>query len=254
MLLVVDVGNTHTVLGLFRGKQLTDDFRFHSSRAQTIDECRVLLVNLLQLSRVSPQDIEGCILASVVPDIGDRVAEAIERAFEVEPLIVGPGVKTGVRIQYENPKEVGADRIVNAVAAYHLIQGRVIVVDFGTATTFDCIDEGGVYLGGAIAPGLEISAGALSSRAAKLPRVELSKPASPIGRNTTDSMRAGLIYGYVGLVDGLVERLWKEMGGRCPVLATGGLAPLIGPESETVSEIADDLTLEGLRLIYNMNR
>ncbi|MDH5491199.1 MAG: type III pantothenate kinase [Myxococcales bacterium] len=254
MLLAVDVGNTHTVLGLYRGQALVHDFRIETSRARTIDEHHVLLLDLLRLADVSPREIDAAILASVVPSMGVVLVEAVDRAFDVECLVVGPGLRSGMPILYENPREVGADRIVNAVAAYARIADAVIVVDFGTATTFDCITAKGEYLGGAIAPGMQISATALFSRAAKLPRVELQRPPKAVGRNTVHSMQAGIVFGYAGLVDGLVARLQGEMGGPCAVLATGGLAHLIAPESECIQEVDDFLTLDGLRLLYERNR
>ncbi|MFW6198169.1 MAG: type III pantothenate kinase, partial [Myxococcota bacterium] len=180
--------------------------------------------------------------------------EAVDRAFDHEMLIVGPGIKTGMPILYENPREVGADRIVNAVAAYERVHGSCVVVDFGTATTFDCISAKGEYLGGSIAPGMEISANALFSRAAKLPRAGIAKPPRAIGRNTIHSMQSGIVFGYVGLVDGLVTRIRQELGGLCAVVATGGLAHLIEPESETIEEVDEYLTLEGLRILYERNR
>ncbi|MEM9192787.1 MAG: type III pantothenate kinase [Myxococcota bacterium] len=253
MLLAVDVGNTHTVLGLYDGSKLVHDFRVETSTRRTVDEYHVLLHSLLLTAELPREDVTASILASVVPDLNERYLEAIDRAFGHRMLVVGPGIKTGMPILYENPKEVGADRIVNAVAAYERTRSAVIVVDFGTATTFDCISAAGEYLGGAIAPGVEISANALYAKAAKLPRAEVARPPRTIGRNTVHSMQAGIVFGYVGLVDGIVSRAQKEMGGPCPVIATGGLAVLIEPESETIDEIDEYLTLEGLRLLYERN-
>lgn len=254
MLLAVDVGNTNTVLGLYDGERLVHDFRIETSKGRTTDEYHVLLSSLLMLAGVRTADVRASILASVVPSLNDTFVEAIDRAFDHEIMLVGPGIKTGMPILYENPREVGADRIVNAVAAHHRVGGAVIVVDFGTATTFDCISEKGEYLGGAIAPGMEISASALFSRAAKLPRAEIARPPRAVGRNTVHSMQAGIVFGYVGLVDGLVERLRSEIGADCAVIATGGLAHLIEPESQTIDDIDDYLTLEGLRLLYERNK
>jgi type III pantothenate kinase len=253
MLLAIDVGNTHTVLGLYEGEELVRHFRIESVKGRTSDEFHVMLSNLMDLAGLDPKDVDASILASVVPSLTETMVRAVRVAFGHEIIVVGPGVKTGMPILYEIPREVGADRIVNAVAAYERVHGGVIVVDFGTATTFDCISHRGEYLGGAIAPGIQVSAEALFSRAAKLPRAELSKPPRVLGRNTVHSMQSGIIYGYVELVDGLVERLAKEMGYPCTTLATGGLASLIRSESRTIDEVIDTLTLEGLRILYERN-
>src|ERR1700761_236633 len=222
MLLVVDVGNTNVSFGVFDGPALLHHVRCESARSRTADEYAVLVRQMLIMRGVDPAGIDAAILASGVPPLTDTIAASVRRAFDRDPLVVGPGIKTGMAILYENPREVGADRIVNAVAAYERVKGGVIVVDFGTATTFDCVTPKGEYLGGVIAPGIQISADALFSRAAKLPRVEVALPPRVVGRNTLHSMQSGIVYGYVGLVDGIVDRLIDELGYPCAVLATGG--------------------------------
>ncbi|HVZ35155.1 MAG TPA: type III pantothenate kinase, partial [Polyangiaceae bacterium] len=255
MLLVVDVGNTNTVLGLYDGKELAHNFRIESSKGRTIDEYHVLIISLITLAGVACERVTASIVASVVPALSDPISTALKRAFGHKALVVGPGIKTGMPILYENPREVGADRIVNAIAAFEKVSAGhgCIVVDFGTATTFDCVSNRGEYLGGVIAPGMQISAEALFSRAAKLPRAEIAKPPRAIGRNTVHSMQSGIVFGYVGLVDGLVVRLKGELGYPCRVTATGGLATLIAPESSTIEDIDPNLTLEGLRILYERN-
>lgn len=254
MLLAADVGNTHIVLGLYEGEKLVHDFRMESALARSVDEYQVLLHQLLAVAGFSPEEVTASILASVVPPLTEPLVEAIDRAFGRQTLLVGPGIKTGMKVLYENPKEVGADRIVNAVAAFERFGGEVIVVDFGTATTFDCVSDKAEYLGGVIAPGIRISADALTSRAAKLMPAEIAKPPRVIGRNMIHSMQSGLIYGYVGLVDGLVRRIRSEMSGECPVVATGGLAELIAGDSETIEEVDEYLTLDGLRILHDRNQ
>lgn len=253
MLLAIDVGNTNIVYGLFEGEALLHQFRVETGRGRTSDEYTVVLRQLLAMAGVAEGVVDAVILASVVPALTEPMMELARRGFARDAVVVGPGLRTGMSILYENPREVGADRIVNAVAAYERVKGGLIVVDFGTATTFDCVTPKGEYLGGVIAPGMQISADALFSRAAKLPRVEIAKPPKVVGRNTVHSMQSGILYGYVGLVDGLVERLRAELDYPCEILATGGLATRIAPLSKTIDTVDDDLTLRGLRILYERN-
>ena len=253
MLLVIDVGNTNTSYGVFEGGALLQHVRSESARARTADEYAVLVRQMLALRGVDPDKIDSAIIASVVPSLTDTMAELVRRAFSREPLVVGPGIRTGMSILYENPREVGADRIVNAVAAYEWAKSGVIVVDFGTATTFDCVTPKGEYLGGVITPGVQISAEALFARAARLSRVEIALPPKVVGRNPVHSMQSGIVYGYAGLVDGLCARLKKELGYPCRVVATGGLAKLIAPQTAAIEVVDNDLTLTGLRILYERN-
>jgi type III pantothenate kinase len=253
MLLTIDVGNTNIVYGLFEGEKLTHQFRVESSRGRTSDEYAVVLRQLLAMAEVHASAVTGAIVASVVPTLTEPMVALVKRAFGKDALVVGPGIRSGMPILYENPKEVGADRIVNAVAAYERVRNACIIVDFGTATTFDCVSPKGEYLGGVISPGVNISADALFARAAKLPRVEIAKPPKVVGRNTVHSMQSGIVYGYVGLVDGLIDRLVDELGYPCRIIATGGIAKVIGPLSARIEEVDDELTLVGLRLLYERN-
>jgi type III pantothenate kinase len=253
MLLAIDVGNTNISFGVVDGTRLVHHVRSESARARTADEYAVLVRQMLLLRGVDLASIDSAIVASVVPALTDTMVMLVRRAFGCEALVVGPGIKTGMAILYENPREVGADRIVNAVAAYEWAKSGVIVVDFGTATTFDCITPKGEYLGGVISPGVQISAEALFSRAARLHRVEFAMPPKVVGRNPVHSMQSGLIHGYAGLVDGLCTRIKRELGYPCRVVATGGLAKLIAPATESIEEVDDDLTLTGLRILYERN-
>lgn len=257
MLLAIDVGNTNTVLGLYQADVLVDHWRISTNAQRTADELGVLLNQLFAVRGpiVPGQDeISTAILSSVVPPLTETLVQMVKRYFNVRCRVVGPGLKTGMPILYDNPREVGADRIVNAVAAYERYQSGLVIVDFGTATTFDVVTPQGEYLGGSICPGIGISSKALFLHAARLPRVEFRRPKQVIGRNTVASMQSGLVFGYVGLVDGLVSRMRAEAGFDCTVVATGGLAPLIAKESDTIEHVDQMLTLEGLRLLDERNR
>lgn len=253
MLLAVDVGNTNISFGLLEEGVLVHHLRSESARQRTADEYAILVRQMMDLYGIDARKVDAAIVASVVPALTDTMVAFVARAFNVQALVVGPGVKTGMPILYEDPREVGADRIVNAVAGYEWAKGTVIVVDFGTATTFDCVTKKGEYLGGVITPGVQISADALFARAARLHRVDFAVPARAIGRNSTQSMQSGIVFGYAALVDGLCTRLKKELGDDARVIATGGLAPLIGKQTESIEHIDSDLTLSGLYLIHRRN-
>ncbi len=254
MLLVIDVGNTHTVLGVYEGTKLVHHWRVWTDREKTSDEYGILVRNLYDGSHFSSQEVTAIIVSSVVPPLTPTIVELCDRYFGIAPVVVGPGIKTGISIKMDNPKEVGADRIVNAVAAHGKFGKACIVVDFGTATTFDYVSAQGDYMGGVIAPGANISAEALFRQASKLPRVEIAKPPSVIGKNTVAAMQAGIFFGYVGLVDGIIDRMKKEIRGETMVVATGGLARVIAGESSKIHVIDENLTLEGLRIIYERNK
>lgn len=249
-LLVVDVGNTNTVVGLFDGAKLRAQWRLTTSREQTADEYGILIRNLFALDGIETGGLTGVMIASVVPPLNAVLEEMARKYFHLTPVFLGPGTRTGVAIHYENPHEVGADRIANSVAAFEKYGGPCVVVDFGTAITFDVISEKGDYLGGIIAPGIGVSSEALFARAARLPRVEVREPAHVIGTNTVSSMQAGLFYGAVGLVDGILDRLSAELGKPCKVIATGGQASLVSSASKYKPSVDASLTLEGLRIIY----
>ncbi len=253
MLLVIDVGNTNTVLGVFDGEELVHDWRIRTVIEHTVDEYGMLMYNLYKSSKISSKAIQSIIISCVVPPMLHILERVCEKYFQVKPLIVGPGIKTGMPIFYDNPREVGADRIVNAVAVYEKYKKEAIVVDFGTATTFDYVSPKGEYMGGCIAPGIVISSEALFKRASKLPRVEFHTPKSIIAKDTVSSMQAGIIFGYAGLVDGIVARMKAEVQSNPLVIATGGLARVVQSEAKSIEIVDEMLTLEGLRLIYMRN-
>jgi len=253
MLLCIDIGNTNMVLGLYRGPELLTHWRISTDHQKMPDEYGILLLSLLARDGIKPKDIDGIALASVVPPVTDIILEMLREYIDVEPLVVGTGVKTGVPVRYDAPRDVGADRIVNAVAGFRTYGGPACIVDFGTATTFDAISARGEYLGGAIAPGVRVAAEALFQRTAKLPRIDLQRPPHAIGTNTVEAMRSGILFGYVGLVEGMVNRFRLELGPDMRVIATGGLAEVIARETKVIESVDPWLTLKGLRMIYELN-
>jgi len=254
MLLAIDIGNTNVVLGVFDGERLRESWRVGTKTQITADEYAMILKDLFGFAGLDLRQIDGVIISTVVPPLLPVMCEVSRKYFAIEPMVVTDALKTGITLTYDNPKEIGADRIVNAVAAFKRFGGPLIIVDFGTATTFCAVTKDGAYLGGAIAPGLKISAEALYQRAAKLPRVEFSRPRTVIGKDTVSAMQAGILYGYAGLVDGIVERMKREFSREAKVIATGGLAGLVAPETTSITEVIPDLTLEGLRLLFEANR
>jgi type III pantothenate kinase len=254
MLLAIDVGNTNVTVGLFEGKELVATWRLATDARRMSDEYAALLLHLMAHRGLRPGDVQDAVFCSVVPDLDPVFDDVCRRYLGVVPLVVEAGVRTGLRILYDSPREVGADRVADAVAAIHLYGAPVIVVDMGTATVLDAVDRHGSYLGGAIAPGLGVAAEALFQRAAKLYRVELARPRSAIGRNTVAAMQSGIVLGYVGLVEGLVHRFKEELGDDAPVVATGGYAHLIASETKIIDHVNPDLTLIGLRIIHELNR
>jgi len=255
MLLAVDIGNTNTVLGLFKDGLLVHDWRIRTEVNITIDEYAIILRSLFAVHEIPLDSVSDVIISCVVPPVLNSAERFCQRYFRTAPLVVGPGIRTGMPILYDNPKEVGADRIVNAVAAYEQRKNSVIVVDFGTATTFDYVSERGEYMGGVISPGIMISCEALFQKASKLPRVEIfARPPSILAKNTIASMNAGIVFGYAGLVEGIISRMKKEVNRQLYVIATGGLAPLIASECAMINAVDDYLTLNGLRIIFDRNK
>ncbi|MGZ4135322.1 MAG: type III pantothenate kinase [Tumebacillaceae bacterium] len=254
MILVLDVGNTNITLGVYKEKELLEHWRLATVRERTEDEMGILIKNMFADRGIDPKDIQGIAISSVVPPLMFALEKMSVKYFGLKPIVVGPGVKTGLNIKYENPREVGADRIVNAVAALEKYGGPMIIVDFGTATTFCVLNERGDYMGGVVAPGIAISTEALYMRAAKLPRIEITRPASVVGRNTISSMQSGVLYGFTGQVDGIVSRIKKEYNLPFKVIATGGLSSMIASESYEIDIKDDNLTLDGLRIIWDLNQ
>lgn len=254
MLLVFDIGNSNIVMGTYEGKTLLKHWRISTDRQKTGDEYGILMHDLFRYQGIDMTDIKAIIISSVVPPLVVPMTKMCERYFHIHPLIVGPGIKTGIRLNYENPRAIGADRIVNVVGAFEQYGGPLIVIDIGTATTFDVVGETGDFMGGVIAPGIGTSADALFQSAAKLPRIELVPPKNIVCHNTVQGMQAGIIFGYVGQIDEIVRRIKKEQGQEMKVIATGGLAKMIAKESATIDKIDHFLTLTGLRVLYERNK
>jgi len=253
VLLALDIGNTNAAMGVFKGERLQATWRFATDIGKLADEYGVLILNLLEHERIAPADIKEAAIACVVPDLEPVFENVLRRYLGVRPLLVHAGIRTGLRILYDTPRDVGADRVADAVAAVHIYGPPLILVDLGTATVFDAVNHDGDYLGGAIAPGIGIASEALFQRAAKLYRVELTKPRAAIGRNTVTAMQAGIFFGYVGLIEGIVARFKQELGDEAKVIATGGFAEAIGRETSVIDAVDLDLTLRGLRIIYELN-
>ncbi len=254
MLLAIDIGNSNIVLGVFESKQLLHHWRLPSRRQSTSDECAITLHSLFDLVGLNPKAVTDIIISCVVPPLLPIFERTCTKLFRCEALVVGPGIRTGMPIRVDNPREVGADRIVNSVCAFELLGGPVIAIDFGTATSFDCISREGEFIGGAIFPGIHVALEALVSRASKLSSVEIVRPATVIGRNTTHNLQSGMLFGYAGMVDTMIRRMKEELGEDTQVVATGGLAHLIASEAKTIQRVEPFLTLEGLRLIFERNR
>lgn len=254
MLLCIDIGNTNIVMGVYEQDELLAHWRITTDHHKMPDEYGILSVSLMASREIDPKQIDGVIIASVVPPVTEIIEEMLDEYIHQKPIIVGAGVRTGVSVRYDSPREVGADRVVNAAAAYRLYGGPACVVDFGTGTTFDALSATGEYLGGAIAPGIRVAAEALFQRTAKLPRIDLQRPEKAIGTNTVQSLRSGILWGYVGLVEGMVTRFRKELGDDMRVIGTGGLARLISQETDVIEFVDPWLTIKGLRIIYDLNR
>jgi type III pantothenate kinase len=254
MLLAIDVGNTNLTFGVLDGDNLKGTWRAATGVHRTADEYATFIINMLRVRNLEPSDIKACVIASVVPPLITTFEETFARYFKIKPFVIEAGVKTGVRICMDNPKEVGADRVVNAVAAHSLYGGPCIVIDLGTAITFDAVAKNGDYIGGAISPGIGIATDALFTRTAALPRVDLTHPKKAIGTNTVAAMQSGIVFGYVGLIEGVVARIQAEMKEKAKVIATGGYAQLLAEESRIIDSVDPDLTLIGLKILYNMNR
>lgn len=254
MLLAIDVGNTNVVLGVFEGERLRESWRIGTKSQITADEYAMVLKDLFGFAGLEFHQVTGVIISTVVPPLLSVLAEVSRKYFRLEPLVVSTEIRTGLTFAYDNPREIGADRIVNAVAGLRIYGGPLIIVDFGTATTFCAVTGKAEYLGGVIVPGIKLSADALTQCAAKLPRFELARPRAVIGRDTVSAMQSGILFGYAGLVDGIVERMRAEFASDAKVVATGGLAGLVAPETRTIREVRPDLTLEGLRILFDLNR